>query len=98
MLPKYRISTHPGEVLLEEFLKPLDISQSKLARRIGYFAAPFTPPYRRGSYTFRKGQASRLLFESHFRREFESQNRHATSIHRNFKRLCTSQFVIPGSL
>lgn len=35
MLPKNRVSTHPGEVLLEEFLKPLGISQSELARRIG---------------------------------------------------------------
>ena len=26
---------HPGEVLLEEFLKPLDISQNKLARAMG---------------------------------------------------------------
>ncbi len=26
---------HPGEVLLEEFLKPLDISQNRLARAIG---------------------------------------------------------------
>lgn len=26
---------HPGEILLEEFLKPLDISQNKLARDIG---------------------------------------------------------------
>lgn len=25
---------HPGEVLLEEFLKPMDISQNKLARAI----------------------------------------------------------------
>ena len=25
---------HPGEVLLEEFLKPLDISQNKLARAV----------------------------------------------------------------
>ncbi|MCD8351282.1 MAG: HigA family addiction module antitoxin [Planctomycetaceae bacterium] len=35
MLPKHRISTHPGEILLEEFLKPLALSQSELARRIG---------------------------------------------------------------
>ncbi len=35
MLPKHRISTHPGEILLEEFLKPLGISQSELARSIG---------------------------------------------------------------
>ncbi len=27
--------THPGEMLLEEFLKPLDISQVDLARMIG---------------------------------------------------------------
>lgn len=26
---------HPGEILLEEFLKPLELSQSGLARRIG---------------------------------------------------------------
>jgi antitoxin HigA-1 len=27
----HRVTTHPGEVLLEEFLKPLKISQHKLA-------------------------------------------------------------------
>lgn len=26
---------HPGEVLLEEFLKPFDLSQNRLAREIG---------------------------------------------------------------
>jgi antitoxin HigA-1 len=26
---------HPGEILLEEFLKPLELSQTKLARAIG---------------------------------------------------------------
>ncbi|MGH8751198.1 MAG: HigA family addiction module antitoxin [Burkholderiales bacterium] len=26
---------HPGEILLEEFLKPMDISQNQLARAIG---------------------------------------------------------------
>lgn len=31
MLPKNRIPTHPAEVLLEEFLKPLGISQVALA-------------------------------------------------------------------
>lgn len=31
---------HPGEVLLEEFLKPLDISQNRLARAMG---APSPP-------------------------------------------------------
>ena len=28
-------NVHPGEVLLEEFLEPLEISQNRLARRIG---------------------------------------------------------------
>jgi addiction module HigA family antidote len=31
MLPKNRIPTHPGEILLEDFLKPLGISQVALA-------------------------------------------------------------------
>jgi addiction module HigA family antidote len=34
MLPKNRPPTHPGEMLLEEFLKPLGMTQSDLARRI----------------------------------------------------------------
>ena len=34
-LPKQRPPTHPGEMLLEEFLKPLGISQSQLAIRLG---------------------------------------------------------------
>jgi addiction module HigA family antidote len=35
MLPKNRIPTHPGEVLIEEFLKPLGITQSAFAEHIG---------------------------------------------------------------
>jgi addiction module HigA family antidote len=35
MLPKKRVTTHPGEVLQTEFLEPLGISQSELARHIG---------------------------------------------------------------
>lgn len=34
-VPSDRPPTHPGEMLLEEFLKPLGISQMELARRIG---------------------------------------------------------------
>ena len=34
-LPKLRPPTHPGEMLLEEFLKPLGISQSVFALRLG---------------------------------------------------------------
>lgn len=33
--PRKRAPTTPGEILLEEFLEPLGISQSELARRIG---------------------------------------------------------------
>ena len=35
MIPKNRQPTHPGEILLEEFLKPKDISQLELAKAIG---------------------------------------------------------------
>lgn len=35
MLPKNRISTHPGEILLEDFLKPAGVSQAAFARHIG---------------------------------------------------------------
>ena len=34
-LPLNRPPTHPGEMLLEEFLKPLGISQSEFAIRLG---------------------------------------------------------------
>ncbi len=34
MLPENRIPTHPGEVLLEEFLKPMGMTQVAFARHI----------------------------------------------------------------
>lgn len=34
-LPRQRPPTHPGEMLLEEFLKPLGLSQSAFAIRLG---------------------------------------------------------------
>ena len=34
-LPRNRPPTHPGEMLLEEFVKPLDMTQAELARRLG---------------------------------------------------------------
>lgn len=34
-LPKKRPPTHPGEMLLEEFLKPLGLTQSAFAIRLG---------------------------------------------------------------
>jgi len=33
-LPRKRPPTHPGEMLLEEFVKPLGITQTELARRL----------------------------------------------------------------
>lgn len=35
MLPKNRPPTHPGEILSEEFLKPLNISQGQFAIYLG---------------------------------------------------------------
>ena len=35
MLPENRTSTHPGEVLLKDFLEPLGLSQTDLARHLG---------------------------------------------------------------
>ena len=35
MLPTDRIPTHPGEILQEEFLKPLEITQVAFAKHIG---------------------------------------------------------------
>jgi len=35
MLPKNRIPTHPGEILLEEFLDPLGVTQKRFAGHIG---------------------------------------------------------------
>ena len=35
MLPENRITTHPGEVLKEEFLDPLGITQVAFAQHIG---------------------------------------------------------------
>ena len=35
MLPQNRVPTHPGEVLLEEFLNPYGVTQVALAKHIG---------------------------------------------------------------
>jgi addiction module HigA family antidote len=35
MVPKNRKPSHPGEILLEEFLKPLEMSQVELAGKMG---------------------------------------------------------------
>ena len=34
-IPQYRSPTHPGEMLLKEFLEPMEITQQTLAQAIG---------------------------------------------------------------
>ena len=34
-LPKERVTTHPGEVLLEEYIRPLRLTQATLAKELG---------------------------------------------------------------
>ncbi|MBI4640242.1 MAG: HigA family addiction module antidote protein [Candidatus Tectomicrobia bacterium] len=36
MLPKHRPPTHPGDMLLKEFLEPLKITQTAFARHLGW--------------------------------------------------------------
>ena len=36
MLPKKRQPTHPGEMLLKEFLEPLEITQLRLSQHLGW--------------------------------------------------------------
>lgn len=36
MLPKKRPPTHPGEMLLKEFLEPADITQTQFSQHIGW--------------------------------------------------------------
>ena len=35
MIPKHRKPTHPGEILLTDFLEPMGLSQVQLAHRMG---------------------------------------------------------------
>ena len=35
MIPTHRTPTHPGEILLEEFLTPLNLSQVSAAEKMG---------------------------------------------------------------
>jgi addiction module HigA family antidote len=35
MMPKHRLPTHAGEILLEEFLKPLELTQVAAAEKMG---------------------------------------------------------------
>lgn len=35
MIPKKRIPTHPGDILLHEFLEPMGLTQIELSHRMG---------------------------------------------------------------
>ena len=35
MIPEHRKPTHPGEILLKEFLEPLQLSQAELSKKMG---------------------------------------------------------------
>ena len=35
MIPENRVAPHPGEVLREEFLRPLELSETRLASHLG---------------------------------------------------------------
>jgi addiction module HigA family antidote len=34
MIPKNRIPTHPGEILLEDFMRPMEVTQTELAEHL----------------------------------------------------------------
>jgi len=35
MLPSHRLATHPGKILLQEFLEPMNLTQAHLSRSLG---------------------------------------------------------------
>ena len=58
-LPRHRPPTRPGEMLLEEFIKPLAITQSELASRLG-ISFPRLNEIIRGKRTITSDTALRL--------------------------------------
>ena len=47
-IPKHGSPTHPGEMLLEEFLKPLGVTQRELAEKIEVSCQRAHPQQARG--------------------------------------------------
>ncbi len=62
-IPKNRMPTHPGEILLEEFLRPMEVTQSQLAEHIGDHAPKINDIIngRRGVSPVRAWKRSRAL-------------------------------------
>ena len=69
LLPRVVPPTHPGEMLLEEFLKPLEISQSAFAIRLGV-SFPRLNEIVRGKRSVTPDTALRLARVTGMRAEF----------------------------
>jgi addiction module HigA family antidote len=69
LLPRMVPPTHPGEMLLEEFLKPLEISQSAFAIRLGV-SFPRLNEIVRGKRSVTPDTALRLARVTGMRAEF----------------------------
>jgi len=59
-LPRNRPPTHPGEMLFEEFVKPLELTQTELARRLGVWPHPRLNEIIRGRRSVTPDTALRL--------------------------------------
>lgn len=61
-IPTHREPTHPGEMLLEEFLKPMGITQQELADQIHVpYHRPGSAPYLSDSFPFEGFPSSAAL-------------------------------------
>ena len=54
MLPKNRKPSHPGEVLLKDFLEPNNIQQTQLAEHLGWTYARLNEIVNQASRCYRK--------------------------------------------
>jgi len=98
MLPTNRPPTHPGEMLLKEFLVPMKISQKEFAQHLGW-------PYARLSEIIhgRRGvtAASALALGESLKIEPEfwlNLQKNWDLWHAKKKHTCIKQFVIPEQL
>lgn len=90
MLPKRRISTHPGKVLLEEFLKPLEMSTSQLAKHLGDWDEQKVEAFIKGDENLTEAVAQKfaILFDTtpelwiQLQRLFEAGKKHSHAKHK----------------
>jgi hypothetical protein len=87
MLPTHRPPTHPGEVLLKEFLEPLGVSQVEGAPAQGACPSALTPPWRLswhgGSGRGGPSWEPRSSPSASSRRSESSRRRHSCSVPRS---------------